>query len=116
MTASLSEKLLILHVKPVAKEGDMTKADLVAAFANAADLSKVRAEECLEKLAYIMLDELKEDGEIRLPRLGKLQVVRRAARCGRNPRTGEAVPIAPRRAVKFSAGKYLKDCMRHAVG
>lgn len=89
----------------------MTKADLVEAFADAADLTKVRAEDCLEKLAYIMLDELKDDGEVRLPKLGKLQVVQRAARCGRNPRTGEAVKIAPRRAVKFCAGKYLKDCM-----
>lgn len=92
----------------------MTKADLVAAFAEASDLSKVRAEECLEKLAYIMLDELKEDGEVRLPRLGKLHVVQRAARCGRNPRTGESVQIAARRAVKFCPGKYLRDCLVRA--
>lgn len=90
----------------------MTKADLVAAFAVAADLTKVRAEECLEKLALIMRDELKGDGEVRLPRLGKLQVVQRAARCGRNPRTGETVAIGPRRAVKFCPGKHLKECMR----
>ena len=90
----------------------MTKAELVKALAEAADLSKVRAEECLEKLGYIMFDELKSDGEVRLPRLGKLQVVHRAARRGRNPRTGEPVPISPRRVVKFSPGKYLKECMR----
>lgn len=90
----------------------MTKAELIASFANASNITKVKAAECLEKLAEIMRDELQDKGEVPLPRLGKLQVVQRAARCGRNPRTGEAVKIGPRKAVKFSAGKRLKECMQ----
>lgn len=89
----------------------MTKADLIAAFAEAADLTKTRAADCLEKLGEIMREELRDEGEVRLPYLGKLQVVQRAARCGRNPRTGEPVHISPRKAVKFCAGKRFKECL-----
>ena len=50
------------------------------------------------------------DGEeISLPGLGKFTVVEKAARPGRNPRTGEAMTIAPRKTVKFLPSKTLKD-------
>ena len=101
-----------MNIICLVKEKYMTKADLIAEFARATDLTKVKAAECLEKLALIMREELRDKGQVPLPRLGKLQVVQRAERCGRNPRTGEPVRIGPRKAVKFSAGKHLKACAR----
>lgn len=56
------------------------------------------------------LQEMISDGEdVSLPGLGKFTVVEKAARPGRNPRTGEAMTIAPRKAVKFLPSKTLKD-------
>lgn len=87
----------------------MTKAEIVAAFAEATDLTKVKSAECLKKLAGIMAEELQGSGQVPLPYLGKLHIVQRAARMGRNPRTGEPVRIEPKRAVKFNPGKHLKS-------
>jgi len=90
----------------------MTKADIVAAFAEATDLTKVKAAECLKELAGIMAEELRDSGQVPLPYLGKLHVVQRAARVGRNPRTGEQVRIESKRAVKFNPGKHLKSSVQ----
>ena len=87
----------------------MTKADMVSAFAEAADMTKVKAAECLRKLAAIMAEELVHSGKVPLPYMGKLTVVERAERAGRNPRTGETVRIQAKKAVKFKPGKRLKS-------
>ena len=87
----------------------MTKADMVSAFAEATDLTKIKAADCLKKLMAIMAQELNRSGKVPLPYMGKLKVVQRAARTGRNPRTGEPVQIQARKEVKFKPGKRLKS-------
>ena len=87
----------------------MTKADMVSAFAEATDLTKIKAADCLKKLMAIMAQELNRSGKGPMPYMGKLKVVQRAARTGRNPRTGEPVQIQARKEVKFKPGKRLKS-------
>lgn len=69
-----------------------------------AGLSKAQVEACLATLADVAHGELiTEDGEIPLPGLGKLKATVKAERTGRNPQTGEALHIAQRNGVKFTA-------------
>ena len=89
----------------------MTKAELIAAYAEATGQSKVAADEQIERLCDIVAAELLGGGEVTLPRLGKLKTFSRAARKGRNPKTGAAIDIPAKRAVKFYAGKSLRDSL-----
>ncbi|MBJ7380548.1 MAG: HU family DNA-binding protein [Polynucleobacter sp.] len=87
----------------------MTKADLIEAIADKADLSKAKAEEALN----ITLDEIKKSvtkgDTVQLVGFGSFSSGSRKARMGRNPKTGEAIKIAASKTVKFSAGKAFKD-------
>ena len=74
----------------------MNKTELVAAIAKKTELSKKDAEKALKAFTDVVAEELKK-GE------------KRAAREGRNPRTGEMMSIAASKAPKFKAGKALKD-------
>jgi DNA-binding protein HU-beta len=100
--------------KPVTgtKGVKMTKADLISELADKTSLSKLKAEECLEHLIDIVSWELKTRGSASLPNFGKLRVVDRAERNGRNPRTGEALRIPASRTVKFCPGNALKSTVQ----
>ena len=87
----------------------MNKTELVAAMAEQAGLSKKDAEQALKAFIDVVSAELKNDGKVQLVGLGTFEVSKRAAREGRNPRTGEVMPIAASKAPKFKAGKALKD-------
>lgn len=89
----------------------MTKAELIHALADAADLSKAKAEQVIGHLAQITKDRLVEGGEAILPGLGKLTLGTRAARTGRNPQTGAEIQIAESKVAKFKASKELKDAI-----
>lgn len=87
----------------------MNKTELVAAMAEQAGLSKKDAEQALKAFIDVVSAELKKDGKVQLVGFGTFEVSKRAARDGRNPRTGEVMPIAASKAPKFKAGKALKD-------
>ena len=87
----------------------MNKTELVAAMAEQAGLSKKDAEQALKAFIDVVSEELKNDGKVQLVGFGTFEVSKRAAREGRNPRTGEVMPIAASKAPKFKAGKALKD-------
>lgn len=89
----------------------MNKSELVAKVATANGLSKKQAEEMIDSIGAVVTDALLAGDEVTLPGIGKLSVVQRAARTGRNPKTGEEVKIAAKRAPKFSAAKALKDAL-----
>jgi len=65
----------------------------------------------LESLADVTAGQLATEKEISLPGIGKLTTASKAARTGRNPRTGEAVQIPASTSVKFKAAKSLKDAV-----
>lgn len=87
----------------------MNKAELVAAMAEQAGLSKKDAEAALKAFTDVVSDELKNGGKVQLVGFGSFEVSERAAREGRNPQSGEVMKIAASKAPKFKAGKALKD-------
>lgn len=87
----------------------MNKTELVAAMADAAEISKKDAEKALKAFTDVVADELKKGGKVQLVGFGTFEVSERAAREGRNPQTGETMTIAASKAPKFKAGKALKD-------
>lgn len=87
----------------------MNKVELVAAMAEKGELSKKDAEKALKAFTDVISAELKEGNKIQLVGFGTFEVVSRAERTGKNPKTGETMKIAASKAPKFKAGKALKD-------
>ena len=87
----------------------MNKTELVAAMAEQAGISKKDAEKALKAFTDVVAEELKNGEKIQLVGFGTFEVTERKAREGRNPQTGEVMPIAASKAPKFKAGKALKD-------
>ncbi len=87
----------------------MNKTELVAAMAEQAGLSKKDAEAALKAFTDVVAEQLKKGDKIQLVGFGTFEVAERAAREGRNPQTGAAMPIVASKAPKFKAGKALKD-------
>ncbi len=87
----------------------MNKADLIEAIAKNADNSKAAAERALEGALGAIHATLRKGGTVSLVGFGTFYVGKRAARGGRNPRTGAAIRIKAAKVPKFRAGKALKD-------
>lgn len=91
--------------------GTVNKLDLVAAVAEAADITKADAGKAVDALFDGIVDALKAGGEVRLVGFGSFFVAERPAGEGRNPRTGEKIAVPASRQPKFKAGKALKDAL-----
>jgi DNA-binding protein HU-beta len=89
----------------------MNKADLIEAIAKKADISKAAAERALEGALGAIHATLRKGGTVSLVGFGTFFVGKRAARGGRNPRTGAAIRIKAAKVPKFRAGKALKDAV-----
>jgi DNA-binding protein HU-beta len=90
----------------------MTKAELVETMAKDVDISKAVAGAALESfMANVTKALKKKNGKVTLVGFGTFTKVRRKARKGRNPQTGEPIKIKARNAVTFKAGKKLKDAI-----
>ena len=89
----------------------MNKAELVAAVAEKAEISKKDAEKAVKAFTDAVAEELAKGGKVQLVGFGTFEVAERPAREGRNPRTGETMKIAASKSPKFKAGKALKDSL-----
>ena len=87
----------------------MNKTELVAAIAEKANLTKKDSESALKAFTDVVGEELKKGEKIQLVGFGTFEVVKRAARTGRNPQTGKEMKIKASKAPKFKPGKALKD-------
>ena len=87
----------------------MNKAELVAAMADKAGLSKKDAAAALKAFTDVVAEELKKGEKIQLVGFGTFEVSERAERTGRNPQTKQSIVIPASKAPKFKAGKALKD-------
>ena len=87
----------------------MTKAQILKALAEKTDLPKKKAMEFMDVLAAMAYKESKNG--FTLPGLGKLVLVKRKARMGRNPATGESIKIPAKKVVKFRVAKACKDAI-----
>ena len=90
----------------------MNKADLVDAISDQTGLSKADAGKSLEAALDAVTKSLSSGDAVSLVGFGNFSVSRRNARTGRNPQTGAEIQIPARNAVKFSAGKALKDAVQ----
>ena len=89
----------------------MNKSDLIDAIARHADISKAAAGRALDATVDAIKASLAQDELVTLVGFGSFYVGRRAARSGRNPRTGAAIRIHAVKVPKFRAGKALKDAL-----
>jgi len=89
----------------------VNKSELVEHIAEAADISKASAQRALDAMIHGVQATLKKGESVSLVGFGTFAVTKRAARSGRNPRTGVAIKIKAAKVPKFRAGKALKDAV-----
>jgi DNA-binding protein HU-beta len=89
----------------------VNKSELVEHIAKHADISKAAAARALEALIGGVKSTLKKSGSVSLVGFGTFSVTKRAARAGRNPRTGDVIKIKAAKVPKFRPGKALKDAL-----
>ena len=89
----------------------MNKAELVDAVAGASNLSKADAGRAVDAVVDSVTSALKRGEQVSVVGFGTFSVKHRAARSGRNPRTGETIQIAASNVPGFKAGKGLKDAV-----
>lgn len=89
----------------------MNKTELIAAVAEKTDLSKKDADAAVSAVLGAITDALKAGDKIQLVGFGTFEVRNRAAKQGRNPRTGETMSVPASKVPAFKAGKALKDAV-----
>ncbi len=89
----------------------MNKADFIAAVAASAELSKTDAASAVDAVIETIKKALKKGDNVSLVGFGTFEVRKRAARTGRNPRTGDTIKIKASKVPSFKAGKALKDAV-----
>ncbi len=89
----------------------LTKAQIVSFFAKKFDLSKKSALTVIDEMAALAIAETKKVGVFTFPGIGKLVLVKRKARVGRNPATGEPINIPAKTVVKMRVAKACKDAI-----
>jgi DNA-binding protein HU-beta len=90
----------------------MNKSELIEAVAQNADLSKAAAARAVDAVVQAITAALKEGDQVTLVGFGTFSVRERAARSGRNPRTGDSIEIRASKVPSFKAGKALKDAVQ----
>jgi DNA-binding protein HU-beta len=89
----------------------VNKAELIDAVAEGADISKAAATRAVDTIIEQITSTLKKGDQVTLVGFGSFVVKARAARSGRNPRTGETINIPASNNPTFKAGKALKDAV-----
>ncbi len=89
----------------------MNKSEMIDQIAKSADISKAAAGRALDATVTSIKTAMKKGGMVTLVGFGTFYVGKRAARSGRNPRTGASIKIKAARVPKFRAGKALKDAL-----
>ncbi len=90
----------------------MNKSELIEAVANSAELSKVAAGKAVDAVVAAITNTLKSGDQVTLIGFGTFSVRDRAARTGRDPRTGKPLKIKASKTPAFKAGKVLKDAVK----
>ena len=90
----------------------MTKADLVAVMAKSSGGSKTAAEKAMNAFVSGVYESLRRGRRVTISGFGTFVVSRRAARNGRNPRTGSEIKIPPAKVPRFRPSRALKTAVR----
>jgi DNA-binding protein HU-beta len=89
----------------------MTKQELIKTVANSAEITLKAAEKAVNTLTDLLVDEVKTEGRFALAGVGVFTRVDRAAKDGRNPKTGEPTKIPDKKAVKFRPAVSFKETL-----
>ena len=94
-----------------AQKGPMTKGQIVTYFAQQFEVSKKAAASMIDEYAALAIAETRKKGAFVLPGIGKSVLVKRKARTGRNPATGEAIKIPAKTVVRIRPAKAFKEAI-----
>lgn len=89
----------------------MNKVELVTAMSQTSELSKTDIEKALKAFTEVVTETLVSGDKVQIVGFGNFEVVERAAREGRNPKSGESMHIEASKSTKFKVGKALKDAV-----
>ena len=89
----------------------MNKSELVKAMAEKCDLTQKDTEKVLDAFQKVVIEELVRGGKVQLVGFGIFEVMERAAREGRNPKTHEPMQVPASKIAKFKVGKNFKDIL-----
>ena len=103
-------RILLIDIKTT-KGYIVNKSELIEAMAASADIPKAAAGRALDAMIETIEDTLKKDESVVLVGFGTFSAKDRAARAGRNPKTGETIQIAAAKLPNFKAGKAFKDAL-----
>lgn len=87
----------------------MTKKDIVLKIATQTNIKQIDVKRVVQKTLNCIIDSLSEGKKVELRNFGVFKVKQRKGRTGRNPRTGEVVPVPPKKVVVFKPGLIMKD-------
>jgi len=90
----------------------MTKKDIVLRITDATGIKQVDVKKIVQKTLDVIVDSLIRNEKVELRNFGVFKIKERKARFGRNPRTGETVPVPPRKVVVFKPGLEMKQKIR----
>ncbi len=108
--ATMSDAIQDLKVLlPTIETPTLTKAELSEMLFERLGLNKRESKDMVEAFFELVNDSLVDGTDVKLSGFGNFQIRRKAPRPGRNPRTGEAIPIEARNVVTFHASQKLKD-------
>lgn len=94
----------------------LSRADVVNNVAAETQMPQSEVDKVIRSFEATLKRQLQSGGEVRMVGLGTFRISERAARMGRNPKTGEAIKIGASKNVRFSAGKAFKDAISGASG
>jgi len=89
----------------------MNKQEMIDVIVSSANITKAAAENTFNAFIEAITKSLVDGNKVSIPNVGTLETAQRAARVGKNPRTGETINIPASSAVKFKAAKRLKDAV-----
>ena len=90
----------------------MTKKDIVLRITDLTQIKQVDVKKVVQKTFDVIVDSLERSEKVELRNFGVFKIKERRARFGRNPRTGESVPVPPRKVVVFKPGLEMKKKIR----
>jgi len=86
----------------------MTKKDIVLKIADSTGIKQVDVKKIVQNTFDVIVEALNQGDKVELRNFGVFKIKERRARFGRNPRTGESVPVPPRKVVTFKSGLEMK--------
>ncbi len=86
----------------------MTKKDIVLKIANETKIKQIDVKKIVQKTLECIIENLQEGKKVELRNFGVFKIKQRRGRTGRNPRTGDVVPVPPKKVVVFKPGLVMK--------